>query len=103
MRLGADPDRADLEECVACCEHPDCDRLVHCLCLTVCVGATSPLREDAVHYCRSFLENLFQLCAAEIRHHLFVLFLLVSLPLFLRTVILLLGAVIKYLWNISDR
>ena len=75
MRLGADPGRADLEESVACCEHPDCDRLVRCLCLTVCVGAASPLREDAVHYCRSFLENLFQLCAAEIRHHLFVLFL----------------------------
>ena len=33
----------------------------------------------------------------------FYFLLLVSLPLFLRTVILLLGAVIKYLWNISDR
>lgn len=75
MRLGVDPDRADLEEPVAFCEHPDCDRLVRCLFLTVCVGAPSPLRGDAVHYCRSFLENLSQLCAAEIRHLLFILFL----------------------------
>lgn len=55
---GSDAETVSFEGSVACCDDHDLILLRCCLCLTLCVGASSPLKGNVIHYYKSFLKLL---------------------------------------------